>query len=90
MKKTILILSLAGVLMTINSGLAISQEKPAPKKDTVNLDTDAKPKFYYAVEDEKQGATDKESGGSGALVAIIAGVVVVLGAGAFFVMKKKK
>jgi LPXTG-motif cell wall-anchored protein len=90
MKKTILILSLAGVLMTVNSGLAISQEKPAPKKDTVNLDTDAKPKFYYAVEDEKQGATDKKSGGSGALVAIIAGVVVVLGAGAFFVMKKKK
>jgi LPXTG-motif cell wall-anchored protein len=90
MKKAVLILSLASVLMIFRTAAAFSQEKPQPKKDTVNMDTDAKPTFYYAVEDEKEGAANKKSGGSGALIAIIAGAVVVIGAGAFFVLKKKK
>jgi LPXTG-motif cell wall-anchored protein len=89
MKKAILILSLAGVLMMVNSGMAISQEKPKPKKDTVNMDTDAKPKFYYPVEDEKANKPAKK-GGSGATIAIIAGAVVLVGAAGFFILKKKK
>lgn len=90
MKKAFLILSLASVLIILRTGVSVSQEKPQPKKDTVNMDTDAKPTFYYAVEDEKEGAAGKKSGGSGTLIAIIAGAAVVLGAGAFFVLKKKK
>jgi len=64
--------------------IALSQDQPAPKKDTVNIDTQAKPTFYYA-EDEKQ----KSKGGI-PVVAIIAGVAVVGGAGAFFMLRKKK
>ena len=90
MKKAILILSLAGLLMMVNSGKVISQEKPKPKKDTVNLDTDAKPKFYYAVEDEKAKAPLNKSGGSTATIVMIAGAVVIVGATVFFMMKKKK
>jgi LPXTG-motif cell wall-anchored protein len=89
MKKAILILSLAGVLMMVNSGMAISQEKPKPKKDTVNMDSDAKPTFYYAVEDEK-GAKAKKSNSSTATIVMIAGAVVIIGATVFFMMKKKK
>ena len=83
MKKALLILSLAGVLMVANSGMAMSQEKPKPKKDTVNMDTNAKPTFYYPVEDEKKGM-------SGATIGIIAGAVVVVAGVAFFLLKKKK
>lgn len=90
MKKAILILSLAGVLMMVNSGMAISQEKPKPKKDTVNMDTDAKPTFYYAVEDDKAKIPAKKSGGSTATIVMIAGAVVIVGATVFFMMKKKK
>ena len=90
MKKAILILSLAGALMMVNSGLAISQEKPKPKKDTVNMDTDAKPKFYYAVEDDKANVPAKKSGLSTATIVMIAGAVVIVGATVFFMMKKKK
>jgi len=64
---------------------AIAQEQPKPKKDTVNIDTDAKPTFYYAAEDE----ASKSKGGS-SIVAIIAGVVVVAAVGGFFILKARK
>jgi len=47
------------------------------------MDTNAKPTFYYPVEDEKKGI-------SGTTIGIIAGAVVVVGAVAFFLLKKKK
>jgi LPXTG-motif cell wall-anchored protein len=89
MKKVILILSLAGILMTFNSGMATSQEKPKPKKDTVNMDSNAKPTFYYAVEDEKPV---KKGGKIGVLeLSVIAGLtVLVIGGVSFFLIKKKK
>jgi LPXTG-motif cell wall-anchored protein len=90
MKKTILTLSLAGVLLMINTGMSISQEKPKPKKDTVNMDTDAKPTFYYAVEDDKAKMPVKKSGGSTATIVMIAGAVVIVGATVYFFLKKKK
>ena len=68
-------LMLAGVLKT-----AVSQDEPKPKKDTVNIDTDAKPTFYYA-EEEKQATTNNT-----ATIGIIAGVVIVVGAVAFFLL----
>jgi LPXTG-motif cell wall-anchored protein len=90
MKKAILILSLAGVLMTVNSGKAISQDKPKPKKDTVNMDTDAKPKFYYAVEDDKAKPPVKKSGGPAVTIVMIAGAAVIIGITVYFLLKKKK
>jgi LPXTG-motif cell wall-anchored protein len=85
MKKSILILSVASLLYIGGMNSALAQEQPKPKKDTVNIDTDAKPTFYYAEEDEAA-----ESKGNTTTIAIIAGVVIILAGGLFFVMKKKK
>ena len=52
MKKSILVFSMATLLLAGGLKVAVAQEQPKPKKDTVNIDTDAKPTFYYA-EDEK-------------------------------------
>jgi len=86
MKKALLVMSMAALLMVSGNGIAKAQEEPKPKKDTVNMDTNAKPEFYFTTEDE---AADKK-GGSGAIIAIIGGVVVVGAAAAFFILKKKK
>jgi LPXTG-motif cell wall-anchored protein len=89
MKKTLLIFSMTAVFFLGSVNLAVSQEQPKPKKDTVNLDTDAKPTFYYAVEDEASAAKGGSGKGSVAIIAIAAGVVVIA-AGGFFLLKKKK
>ena len=61
MKKSILMFSMASLLLVGGLNVAFAQEQPKPKKDTVNIDTDAKPTFYYA-EDEasksKRGFVD--------------------------------
>jgi hypothetical protein len=84
MKKSVLVFSMASCLFIGGLNLAVAQEQPKPKKDTVNMDTHAKPTFYYAEAD-----TAKPKSNTG-MIAIIAGVVVVVAAGAFFMMKKKK
>ena len=84
MKKSILVFSMASLLLAGSLKTAVSQDQPKPKKDTVNIDTDAKPTFYYADEE----AAKTKSGIPA--VAIIAGVVVVVAVGAFFILKKKK
>ena len=87
MRKAVLIFSMTTLLIMSGMSMVIAQEQPKPKKDTVNMDTDAKPTFYYAVEDEKSGAKGK---GSVVTIGIIVGAVVVVGAAAFFLLKKKK
>jgi LPXTG-motif cell wall-anchored protein len=66
-----------------------AQEQPKPQKDTVNMDTDAKPQFYYAVEDE-----DSTPGGQGKFasgtIAIVVGAVILLGGAAYLFLRKKK
>jgi LPXTG-motif cell wall-anchored protein len=88
MKKSILAITFS--IMLIISGLTAinAQEQPAPQKDTVNMDTDAKPTQYYEVEDDKiENGSEKSNG---VLIAIIIGAVVVVGGVAFFLLKKKK
>jgi hypothetical protein len=87
MKKSVLLFSVITLLFLGNLNVAKAQEQPAPKKDTVNMDTDAKPQFYYAVEDEKAEA---KGGSKAGLIAIIAGAIVVVGGVVFFLLKKKK
>jgi LPXTG-motif cell wall-anchored protein len=89
MRKTVFVFLMALLLVPFSVKNLKAQEQPKPKKDTVNMDTDAKPQFYYAVEDEKEGAK-KSSGKSAATIAIVAGAVVVVGAAGFFLLRKKK
>ncbi len=84
MKKSILVFSMAMILIISGFNVASGQEQPKPKKDTVNMDTDAKPTYYYPVEDDKKGK------GSTTTIVIIAGAVVIVGAAGFFLLKKKK
>jgi LPXTG-motif cell wall-anchored protein len=85
MKKSILILSMASLLYVGGMNSALAQDQPKPKKDTVNIDTDAKPTFYYATEDEVA-----DSGKGSSTILIIGGVVVVAAIAGFFLLKKKK
>ena len=87
MKKSVLVFSMMLLLLLGGLNVAFGQEQPKPKKDTVNMDTDAKPTFYYAVEDEKKSGSDK---GSSTAIIIIAAVVVVAGGAGFLFLKKKK
>ena len=86
MKRSVLVFAMLSLFVLGGLNRANAQEQPAPKKDTVNMDTEAKPTFYYATEDEK--TSDKKGGG--ATVAIIAGAVVIVAAAGLFLLKKKK
>ena len=83
MKKAIFVLSVAALLSAGLTGKLSAQDQPKPKKDTVNIDTNAKPTFYYAEE-------EKESKSNVGTIAIVIGGVIVVGAAAFFFLKKKK
>ena len=84
MKKALLTLSLVILFVFGSLTPVFSQDQPQPQKDTVNIDTDAKPTTYYDIEDEYASKVGKEKG-SGATIAIISGAVVVAGAVAYFV-----
>ncbi|MFO7621469.1 MAG: hypothetical protein R6W81_09415 [Bacteroidales bacterium] len=90
MKRVFLLVVLSAILLSGGIRYGVSQERPVPQKDTVNIDTDAKPTFYYAVEDEEKGSKSGNEKGSAGLIAIIAAVVVVAGGVGFFLLKKKK
>lgn len=84
MKKTVLAFSMVMILILSGLNVIIGQEQPKPKKDTVNMDTDAKPTYYYPTEDTKSGKSSVTT------IIIIAGAVIVVGGAAFFLLKKKK
>jgi hypothetical protein len=90
MKKTLMIISLSATLVFSGLSFVSGQEQPKPQKDTVNMDTKAKPTFYYATEDEKTASEKGKGKNSAGTIAIIAGNVVIFGAAAFFLLKKKK
>lgn len=81
MKKSIFRLALALVLM-LNIAMISMAQTPKAEKDTVNADKAAKPVFYQAAEEESAQS------GVNPLVYVAAGVVVA--AGAFLLLRKKK
>jgi LPXTG-motif cell wall-anchored protein len=85
MKKSVLVFLMASLSLISGLNVVFGQDQPQPKKDTVNIDTDAKPTFYYAAEEE----ASKLKGGSSTIF-IIAGVVVVAAVGGFILLRKKK
>ncbi len=52
MKKSILAITFSMILAISGLTTVNAQEQPAPQKDTVNMDTDAKPTQYYDIEDD--------------------------------------
>ena len=83
MKKSVLVFSMTLLLFITGLTVAAGQDQPKPKKDTVNMDTNAKPTYYYPVEDAKSKSPV-------VTIAIIAGAVIVVGGAGFFLLKKKK
>jgi LPXTG-motif cell wall-anchored protein len=83
MKRKFLIFLMTVIFCLAGMNLVKGQDQPKPKKDTVNIDTDAKPQFYYAEEEEETG----KKSNTAAIVG--AGAVVVIAAGYLFTRKKK-
>jgi LPXTG-motif cell wall-anchored protein len=90
MKKTLMIISLSAALLLSGLSFVSAQEQPKPQKDTVNMDTQAKPTNYYAIEDEKTTPEKGKTKNSSFPIIIIVGAVVIVGAAAFFFLKKRK
>jgi LPXTG-motif cell wall-anchored protein len=84
MKKTILMISMAGILFLSGLGLAVAQDQPSATKDSVNADKAAKPVFYEAAAEEAPKSNSNNT------YVLIAGAVVVIVAAGYFLMKKKK
>lgn len=83
MKKTVLVFLMTMLLIISGLNIAFGQEAPKPKKDTINMDTNAKPTYYYPVEDTK-GKSPVVT------IVIIAGAIIIVGGVAFFLLKRKK
>ena len=88
MKNSILVLTLS-LIFAISSVIpVVAQEQPKPEKDSVNMDTEAKPEVYYDIEDD--ATADPATKSSTGMIVIIIGAVIVVGGAAFFLLKKKK
>lgn len=81
MKKTMIRLALAMVLMLNIAAITMAQQ-PTATKDTVNADKAAKPVFYEAADEEKSKCCVSST------VYLLSGLVLV--AGAIFLLRKKK
>ncbi len=75
---------IAGSLTVLNA-----QDEPKPKKDSVNMDTIAKPQFYYALEDEETSGT-RGGKGTASTIVVIAGAVIIATGVVYSLLKKKK
>ena len=89
MRKNVLIFIMTAIFLIGSLNMAVSQDQPVPKKDTVNIDTDAKPTFYYASDDEVAPPAGSSCMSSTTTIALVAGAVIIA-AGLFFLLKKKK
>jgi LPXTG-motif cell wall-anchored protein len=89
MKKSIFAIAFPMILAISGLTTVNAQEQPAPQKDTVNMDTDAKPTQYYDIEDDDAGAGKDSKSSAGLIIGLIVGVAVV-GSVAYFLLKKKK
>lgn len=85
MKRNALVFLITAFILFAGINFAKAQDQPAPKKDTVNMDTYAKPKFYNAEEDAPEG-----KGGRPVSAILMVGAVLLIGATAYLLVKKKK
>jgi LPXTG-motif cell wall-anchored protein len=89
MKKAILIISLSVVFAISGLIPAFAQDQPKPQKDTVNIDTDAKPTLYYDIEDDATAAGGNGKSSTGT-IAIVAGIAIIIGGVTYYLLRKKK
>ena len=82
MKKYIIRLTLAGILLMNIAALSMAQ-LPKADKDTVNADKAAKPVFYQAAEEEKSSKDNNST-----LIGIAVGVIVA--SGVIYLRRRKK
>lgn len=84
------VLTIVFLFAVLFGGLSFlnAQDQPAPKKDTVNMDTYAKPEFYYATEDE--GEMEDGKGANTTVIVIAVAVIVVAGVVVMAARKRKK
>jgi LPXTG-motif cell wall-anchored protein len=88
MKRLLAAVFFGSLILISGNSFAAIQDEPKPKKDTVNMDTNAKPEKFYEIEDE---GTESSSGkGSSTAIILIAAGVVVAGAAVFMMTRKKK
>ncbi len=85
MKRTILLISMAIMLCLGGLSMAFAQDLPSAKKDSINADKAAKPVFYDAAAPDEAPKSNSTS-----TYVLIAGAVVLVGVGGYFMMKKKK
>jgi LPXTG-motif cell wall-anchored protein len=83
MKKVVLMFSVIAMLSIGHFSSAMAQSEEKEKKDSVSIDS-TDPVFYDAEEDEDAGGSK-----TGMLLGIVAAVLIV-GTGAFILLKKKK
>jgi len=83
MKKTILMISISGMLFLSGLSLAVAQDQPSATKDSVNADKAAKPVFYDAAAEEAPKSNSTTT------YVLVIGAIVLVGAGGYFMMKKK-
>jgi LPXTG-motif cell wall-anchored protein len=83
MKKTILMISISGILFLSGLSMAVAQDQPSATKDSVNADKAAKPVFYDTA------AEEAPKGNSTTTYVLVIGAIVLVGAGGYFMMKKK-
>ena len=83
MKKTILMISIAGMLLLSGLSLAVAQDQPSATKDSVNADKAAKPVFYDAAAEEAPKSNSTTT------YVLVFGAIVLVGVGGYFMMKKK-
>jgi len=89
MKKSLLTIIIAVAFAIGGMIPAAAQEQPEVQKDSVNMDTEAKPTQYYDVEDDKAEAGGESKSSVGLIIGIV-GAVLVLGSVVYFISKKKK
>ena len=77
-------ISMAVMLIVSSISLVVAQDQPSAKKDSVNADKAAKPVFYDAA------ASEEAPKSSGTNYLLFGGVLVVVGVGSYFLMRKKK
>jgi LPXTG-motif cell wall-anchored protein len=89
MKKSLLTIIIAIAFAIWGMLPVCAQEQPEVQKDSVNMDTEAKPTQYYDVEDDKTEAGGESKSSAIPVIGIVCAVLII-GSVVYFISKKRK